>query len=93
MVKDVFHKKMFLVKGGYPASSRYRNSQCMDRMASKREVHKKRNGQLLSLVPKKINPELIHLKIILSLWFVMIYHLGLQKGRAIAKGIIDKVSS
>ena len=60
-------------------------------MASKREVHKKRNGQLLSLVPKKINPELIHLKIILSLWFVMIY-LGLWKGRAIAKGIIDKVS-
>ena len=35
------------------------------------------NGQLLSLVPKKINPELIHLKIILALWFVMIYHLGL----------------
>ena len=63
----------------------------MDRMASKREYTKIWNGQLRSLVPKKIIPELIHLKIILALWFVMIY-LGLWKGRAIAKGIIDKVS-
>ena len=60
---------------------------------AKERYAKIRNGQLLSLVPKKINPELIHLKIILALWFVMIYHLGLWKGRAIAKGIIDKVSS
>jgi len=29
------------------------------------------NDQLLSLVPKKINPELIHLKIIIALWWVM----------------------
>ena len=44
---------------------------------AKERYTKIRNGQLLSLVPKKINPELIHLKIILALWFVMIYHLGL----------------
>ena len=49
----------------------------MDRMVSKKRYAKIQNGQLLSLVPKKINPELIHLKIILALWFVMIYHLGL----------------
>ena len=35
------------------------------------------NGQLHSLVPKKIIPELIHLKIILALWLVIIYHLSL----------------
>ena len=65
----------------------------MDRMASKREVHKNTEWSASQSRTKKINPELMHLKIILALWFVMIYHLGLQKGRAIAKGIIDKVSS
>ena len=44
---------------------------------AKERYAKIRNGQLLSLVPKKIIPELTHLKIILALRFVMIYHLGL----------------
>ena len=39
---------------------------------AKERYTKIRNGQLLSLVPKKIIHELIHLKINLALWFVMI---------------------
>ena len=49
--------------------SRYRTHNAWIEWLAKDRYAKIRNGQLLSLVPKKINPELIHLKIILALWF------------------------
>ena len=70
-----------MVKGGYPARfcdvPGIETHNAWIEWLAKERYAKIRNGQLLSLVPKKINPELIHLKIILALWFVMIYHLGL----------------
>ena len=81
MVKEVFHKKDVFGYGWISSDfcdvPGIETHNAWIEWLAKERYAKIRNDQLLSLVPKKINPELIHLKIILGLWFVMIYHLGL----------------